>query len=99
MLFGIVESKVKVRHTTKLQTFKNFVAYETDGMFKSLDGSLLLFLRAARADKHPGIATVRCKPNFVDHNGNFQARILEFTGKHGVNLVGDFFTDTFVSVV
>ena len=99
VILGAVQGKVEIGYATQLQAFKDFVADEADGVFESLDGAFLFFLGTARADENPGIAAVRRQTDFVDDYGNLEPWVFEFAGQHGVDLMGDFFADAFVTMV
>jgi hypothetical protein len=99
VLLRVIQGEVEIGYATQLQAFEDFVADEADGVFESLYGAFLLFLGAARADENASIAAVGRQTDFVNHNGNLKPRVLEFAGQHGVDLMGDFFADAFVTMV
>ena len=99
MLFRIVEGEVEIGNTAQLQALEDFVADETDSMLQRRDGAFLFVFRSAGPDEHPGMPTVRRQTHLVHDNGDFQTRILEFAGQHGIDFVGDLFADSFVTVV
>ena len=99
VLFGIIEREVEIGQPAKLEALENLVADETHSVLEGFNGTLLLFFRAARSDKDARVPAIRSETNLVDHNGNFQTRIFELAGKHGIDFMGDFFADSFVSVV
>ena len=68
-------------------------------MFERFDGTTLLRFGAAGTDKNAGVAHVGSDADLVDDDGNLKTRVLEFAGKHGVDFVGDFFADAFVTVI
>lgn len=99
VLFGIIEREVEIGQTAKLEALENLVADKTHSVLEGFNGALLLLFRAARSDKDARVPAIRSKTDFVDHNGNFQTRIFELAGKHGIDFMSDFFADSFVSVV
>ena len=99
LLLRVIEAEVEIGHATQLQTFEDFVTDEADGVFESLNGAFLLFLGAPRADENAGISAVGRQADFVDDHGNFEPRVFQFAGQHGIDLMGDFFADTFVTMV
>jgi hypothetical protein len=86
-------------NAAELQAFDNFVTDEVGGVFQSFDGAFLFGLGAACAYQDPGVAHILRDEDLIDDDGNFQARVLEFAGEHGVDFVGDFFADTFVTMI
>ena len=99
VVFGVVQREVEFRYPAKLEALEDLVTDEADSVFEGLDGAFLFFFGAARADEDAGIAAVRREADFIDHDRDFQARILEFAGQHGVDFMGDFFADAFVTMV
>jgi hypothetical protein len=99
VLLRVIEGEVEIRDAAKLQALENFVPDEADGVFESFDGPFLFFLGAERADENAGIAAIRRETNLVNDYGNLEPWILEFAGQHGVDLMGDFFADAFVTMV
>jgi len=99
MLLGVVESKVQIGDAAKLQTLENFVTDKAHSVFERLDGAFLLLFRPPSRDEDPGMATVGCQAHLVDHDGDFQARVLQLAGQHSVDFVGDLFADSLVTMV
>jgi hypothetical protein len=65
----------------------------------SLDGAFLFGFGAASTDVDAGIAAVGREVDLVDDHGDFEARVLEFAGQHGVDFVSDLFADAFTTVI
>ena len=99
VILGAVQGKVEIGYATQLQAFKDFVADEADGVFESLDGAFLFFLGTAGGYENAGVAAVGRQADFIDDHRNLEPWIFEFAGQHGVDLMGDFFADAFVTMV
>src|SRR5579863_1141465 len=95
----VVEREVELGDAAELQALENFVANVVGGVFEGLDGAFLFSFGAAGADIDTGVAAVRSEADLVNDNRNLQARVFEFAGQHGVDLVGDFLADAFATVV
>src|SRR5215831_18860325 len=75
------------------------MANETDGVFEGLDGALLFLLATSHSDEDTRVAAIWGEADFVHHDGNLQTGIFQFASEHGIDFVGDFFADPFVSMI
>ena len=99
VFLGVVEGEMEFGDAAELEAFENFVANKISGVFQGFDGAFLFGLGAADADHDAGVAHVLGDKDLIDDHGHFETRILEFAGQHGVDFVGDFLADAFVTVV
>jgi len=90
---------MEIGNAAQLETLENFVADVVGGVFESLDGAFLFGFGASGADVDAGVTAIGRETDFVDDDGDFKARVLEFAGQHGVDFVGDFLADAFATVI
>jgi hypothetical protein len=95
-----VEGEVQIGKAAELEALDELVANEAAGVFEGLNGVGLLFgVLGSDADENAGMFHVGLHADLADTDVALEAWILEFAGKHGVDFVGDFFANAFVSVM
>ena len=94
-----IEGEVEIGQTPELKALDEFMANKAGSVLESLDG-VGLFLGVFGADAHEdaGVLHVRLYADFADADIAFEARVLEFADKHGVDFVGDFLAHAFVTM-
>jgi hypothetical protein len=99
VFLGVVEGEMELGDAAELEAFENFVTDKIAGVFEGFDSAFLFGFSAANADQDAGVAHVLGDKDLIDDHGHFEAGILEFSSQHGVDFVGDFFADAFVTMV
>jgi hypothetical protein len=68
-------------------------------MLQSFYGASLLLIGTVDADENAGVLHVLLHANFVGDDHAFEARVFEFSDKHGIDFVSDFFAHTQVTMI
>src|SRR6516164_10496053 len=100
MLLGKIEREVQFGEAPHLETLNQLVANVSRGVFEGLDrvGLFLAFFRA-HAHEDPCVFHVRLHPDSAYTDIPFKAGIFQLSSKHGINLVGNLFAHTLVTMM